>query len=130
MAPPTRPKRGKTADNNSVGTPIRHTAGANGARTEHGALAHHKYGLMPLTGTEVESSDAGDQGYKDGHEATRGTANLAPRDTDKGDKTWQHTLPERSMQGLHNEGRIPPERLCMLNACGRQGGERGGVPST
>ena len=37
---PLRPQRGTAADNDSGGTLFRHTAGTDGARPEHVALAH------------------------------------------------------------------------------------------
>ena len=36
---PPRPKRVTAVDNSSTGTPTRHTAGTDGTRPEHGALA-------------------------------------------------------------------------------------------
>ena len=41
-APPPRPQRGMAADNNSVGTLLRHNAGTYGARLKHGALVCRK----------------------------------------------------------------------------------------
>ena len=94
-----RPQQGMTADNDRVGTPIRHTAGTDSTRPEYGALARCKCGLLAPTGTAVNPSDTGDQGRGDGHEATGGTADQARRETETetGDETQQRALPVRGM---------------------------------
>ena len=76
------------ADNDSAGTPIRHTAVTEGARPEHGALALREYGLLAPMGAAVDQDDTGDQGSKDGHEATRWTSDQARRETEEGGETW------------------------------------------
>ena len=76
-----RPQQGKMADNNIAGTKLRHTAGTDGARPEHGALARREYSLLAPTGTAVDPAAAGDRGSREGHVATRETADQARRDT-------------------------------------------------
>ena len=93
-------------------------------------LARREYGLLAPMGTVVHPADAGDLGSEDGHEATLGTAEQARRETEEGDETRQSALPACGMQEANDEGRRPPELLHALNACGCQGGERGGGPST
>ena len=87
----------------SAGTLIRHTAGTDGARPEHGTLAHREYRLLAPTGTAVNPSDAGDRGSKYGHDTTRGAANQAWRETEEGGDTRQSALPARGMQGVDDE---------------------------
>ena len=129
-AAPPRPQRETAADNGSVGNPIRHTAVTEGARPENGALARPEYGLLTLTVSAVNPDDVGDLGSENGHEATRGTCDQARRETEEGDKTRQRALPARGMRGINDRERRPPERLRAINACRRQGRERGGGPST
>ena len=87
MAPPPRPQRETAVDTNSAGTPPRHTAGTDGARTEHGALARRKYGLLVPAGTAVDPADAGYQESGEGYGAIGGAAKQARRDTGVGNKT-------------------------------------------
>ena len=61
------PQWGTEADSDSAGTLLRNTSGTNGARPEHGALAHHEYGLLAPTGLAVYPAATGDQGSWDGH---------------------------------------------------------------
>ena len=129
MALPPRPQRIMAADTDSLGTPTRHTAGTDGARPKHGALARREYGLLAPTGTAVNTAAAGDQGSRDGHKATRGTANQARRETGEGGGTRQRAFPACSMRGVNNEGRRPPKQSRTLNACGRQGGWGGIHPA-
>ena len=56
----SRPQQGMVADKNSAGTPLRHTAGTDGARYKHSALVRREYGLLALTGPAVDPDDAGD----------------------------------------------------------------------
>ena len=84
-------------ENNSMGNPIRHTASTDSVRPEHGALARREYGLLAPTETAVDTVDVGNQGIGDGHEATRGTADQARRETEEGDETRKNTLPVRGM---------------------------------
>ena len=85
-------------DNDSAGTLLMHIAGTDGARPNHGAIAHCKYGLLALRGAAVDPAAAGDQGSRDGHEATRGTSDQVRKEMEEGDKTRQHALPARGMQ--------------------------------
>ena len=48
----------------------------------------------------------------------------------EGYETLQHVLPACSKNGDRYEARRNFERLCALNACGYQGVERGGRPTT
>ena len=66
-------------------TLLRNTAGTDGARPKHGALARRKYGLLAPMGQAVDPVAAGNQVSGDGHEATRGTAKRAQRDTEAGE---------------------------------------------
>ena len=59
------------ADNGSAGTPIRHTARTDSARTKYGLLVRSNYGLLAPMGTVVNSVDTGDLGSVDGHGGTR-----------------------------------------------------------
>ena len=128
--PPPRPQWGTAADNDSVGTLIRHTASTDSARAKHGMPARRKYGLLEPIGTVVNPDEAGDQGSGDGHKSTREKDAQAWMDTEEGGETWQRALPARGMQGFDDKGRRPPKRSRALNACGCQGGERGEGPST
>ena len=128
MAPLLCPQRGTEADTDSAGPLLRHTVSTNGARPEHCMLARHEYGLLALMGAAIGPADAGYQGSGDGHEATRRTADQAWRETQEGGGTRKRALPARGMQRVNEEGRRPPGRSCMFNACGCQGGERGGDP--
>ena len=82
---------GTAANNGSKGTPNRHTAGTNSARSEHGALA-----CMP-TGTAVHPADVGYLGSKDGYEATMETSGQDRRETEEGDETRERALSLRGM---------------------------------
>ena len=62
VAPPSHPQRGTATYTNSVGTSLRHTAGTDGARPEHGALACHKYGLLVPTGRRLIQPPWGTRG--------------------------------------------------------------------
>ena len=84
-------------DNDIAGTPTRHTDSTDGARPEHGTLACREYGLLAPTGTAVNPADAGDPRSEDVHESTRGAAGQDRMETEEGDKTRQHTLPESGM---------------------------------
>ena len=79
-APPPRPQRGTTADNGSAGTPIRHTAGTDSTRPEHGALAGREYVLLVLIGMAVNLAAAGGIGSEDGHGEGNGTTDQAWRE--------------------------------------------------
>ena len=56
---PPRPQQGTAADTNIAGTRPRNTAGTDGNRPEHGALARCEYGLLAPIGTAVDPSDQG-----------------------------------------------------------------------
>ena len=107
-ATPPLPQRGMAADNDSTGTPTRHTSGTDGARPKNGALAHREYGLLAPTAMAVNPADTGDPGIADGHEATGGLARQDGRETEEGDETRQCALPARGMRGASDEGRRPP----------------------
>ena len=102
MAAPPRPQQDMAADNGSTGTLTRHTAGTDSARPEHGALARCKYGLLVPTRPAVDPDNAENLGSEDGHEATRGKAGQARRETEEEDKTQQRVLPARGMQGAND----------------------------
>ena len=93
MAAPPCPQQGMAEEIGSAGTPTSHTAGTDGSRPEHGALARHKYDLLAITGMSVDPSDTGNPWSEDRHEATIGTAGQARRETKEGDKTQQCALP-------------------------------------
>ena len=80
-AAPTYPQRGTVADTHSVGTLSRHTAGTDGASSEHGALACHEYGLLAPPGAAVNLSYMGDQYSGNGHESTGETYDQDQRET-------------------------------------------------
>ena len=130
MAAPPRPQRGTAAEIDSAGTLIKHTAGTEGARPEHGVLPCCEYGLLAPTGLVVNPAATGNQGSVDGHEATRGTADQVRRETEAGDGTRQRVLPERGMKGADNKEKRPPGQSCANNACGHQGGEGKRGPPT
>ena len=54
-AAPPLPHQGMAVENNSTGTLLRHSAGTDGARPEHSALACRKYGLLAPMGTAVNT---------------------------------------------------------------------------
>ena len=56
-------------EDGSTGLQPRQFEGANGARSEHGTLARHKYDLLPSEETEGGPSNAGADGGKEGHGA-------------------------------------------------------------
>ena len=68
---PVCPQRGTGAYNGSAGTPIRHTARTDSARTKYGLLVRSNYGLLAPMGTVVNSVDTGDLGSVDVHGGTR-----------------------------------------------------------
>ena len=53
----------------------------------------------------------GDLGSEDGHEATRGTADQAQRETETGNGTRQRAPPARGMQWANDEERGPPQTV-------------------
>ena len=58
----------KTAvDDGSAGPCPQQYDGADGARSENGALARHEYNLLALEATEGGPSNAGAAGSEDGH---------------------------------------------------------------
>ena len=102
--------------------------GADGARSEHCALARCEYDIMALEATEGGQARAGAASREDGHGVSE---NREGTGTDEeGDETPQRALPARKTDRGHTKVRSPPERLCALNTCGRQGGEGGGGPPT
>ena len=107
MAVP-RPQQGTAAENNNVGTLLRHTTVTDGARPKHSALARREYGLLAPTGTVFDPAAARYQVSGDDHEATRGTDNQAWRETEEGGGTRQHALPACGMQGAHDKYQRPP----------------------
>ena len=109
-AAPPHPQRGTVAYNGSAGTLIKHTAGTEGARPEHGVLPCCEYDLLAPTGLVVNPAATGNQGSVDGHEATRGTVDQAQRETEAGDRTQKHAFPARSMQGADDKERRPHKR--------------------
>ena len=117
--PPLFPQRGMSADDGSVGTPTRHTAGTDGARPEHAPLACRKYGLLVPTGTTVDLADVGDPGIKAGHGAT---GDQDEREPEEGDKSQQRVLPAIGRNGIEDNRRGNFERSRALNVCHRQGG--------
>ena len=64
------PTQGHGSRRWQCGTPTRHTAGTDGARPKHGALARREYGLLAPKGMEVDPADTGDSGSEEIHEAT------------------------------------------------------------
>ena len=64
MLAPPRPQQVTKAETDRMGTLPRHTAGTDGARPEHGALACRKYGLLALTGTAVNPANARGRGVQ------------------------------------------------------------------
>ena len=105
-----------TAVGESAGTPLRHTAGTDGTIPKHNALARRKYSLLAPTGPEFDPAAVGDQVSRDGHEATRGTAERSQKETEAGDRNRQRAFSARGMQGDNVKERIPPKRLLTLNA--------------
>ena len=103
-----RPQQGTTAENNNMGTLLRHTTVTDGARPKHSALARREYSLLAPTGTVFNPAAARDQVSGDGHEAIRMTANQSRRETGEGGGTRQHALQGRSMQGAHDKDQRPP----------------------
>ena len=129
-APPPHPQRGAASDNNIAGTLLRHTAGTDSARPEHGALTRLEYNLLAPAGLALDTDSVGDQESGDRHEATRETADQAQRETGSGDGTRQRALPARGIQEINDEEQRPPKWSRALNACGRQGGEGEEGPPT
>ena len=114
-----RPQRGTAADDSIAGTPPRHTAGTNGARPKHSALAHHECALLGPTVTEVNQADVGDPGSAAVHGVT---GDQDQRDLEEGDKTLQRALPVRGTRDARDKGREPPpEQSRALNTSGHQG---------
>ena len=115
-------------EDGSTGPWPQQSHGADGARSEHGALARREYDLLALEATKGGPANSGAAGSKDGHGAL---ANREGTETEEeGDKTPQCALPARENKGVEDEARGPPEWSCALNACSHQGGEGGGGPPT
>ena len=86
-APPLRPQRGTTADEDSMGPQPRKSDGADSARTENGTHLRRKYGLLAPEVPEGGTDNAGLQVRGDSHGATRGTADEGQMETEMGDET-------------------------------------------
>ena len=99
-----RPQQGTAAVRDSAGTLLRHTVGTEVARLEHGALARRKYGLLALTGQAVDTAAARTQVSRDGHEANRGMAYRARRETEAGEGTQQRAFSTHTPRVWHARG--------------------------
>ena len=98
-----------------------HSNGANGARSDHGALARRKYNILASETAEGYQSSAEAADGEDGHGASE--EREGPRTAGEGDKNPQHALPAHETSGGQIEARGPTERSRALNASGRRGGE-------
>ena len=108
-----------------AGPQPRQSDGADGARSEHGALARRKYKKLASEATEGGQANAGTAGVEDGHGAS---ANRKVTGTEEeGDKTPQRALPAQNIDRGETEASPPPKRSRTLNASGLRGG--GGHPA-
>ena len=105
-------------DNGSAETSLRHTAGTDGARPKHGALAHREYGLLAPAGTAVDPADTGDPSSKTGHGATGGQDGREPEE--EGDETQQRAAITESDT---RQGDPPNGRMRLTRAA-----DKGGSP--
>ena len=120
-----RPKD-TAADNNSVGTLLRQSNGANGTSPKNGMHLRREYVLLVPEEPEGSRANSGTWARGDDHGATRGTAEEGRTETPMEVKTGQCALLARGMQDDGNKAQIPPDRLRALNACGHPVGEGGG----
>ena len=92
------PNTTETAEEDgSAGTWPRQSDGANGARSEHGALARCEYNLLASEATEGGPDNSGAAGGEDGHGdlANRGGTETEEEE----DETPQRALPSRENDG-------------------------------
>ena len=80
-------------DNGSAGPQPRQSDGADGTRSEHGALVSREYNLLVLEATEGGPANEGSADSKDGHGALENREGTITEE--EGDKTPQRALPAR-----------------------------------
>ena len=124
-AEPPRPQRGTATDDGSVENLPRHTAGTDGTRSEHGALARRECGILVPAGTAVEHADTGDTGSEDGHGYTADQDGTDPEE--EGDETLQHALPRETTTESGRRRGDPPKGRTRLTRADDKGGEEGGT---
>ena len=127
-AEPPGAERETAADNGRTGARPQQSYGADGARSKHGALARRRYDLLELEATEGGRANAGANGSEAGHGDTGDREGTEADDEGEGHENLQRALPKRGHNRGKEEARGSPKRSCMINACGRQGGEGGDPP--
>ena len=91
-------------DNGSVVPQPSQSDCADGARSEHGALARREYSILALDATKGGQANAGAAGGEDNHGAL---ANQEGTE-EEGDETPQCTLPVQEANVGNNEAILPP----------------------
>ena len=123
---PPRPQRGTSVDDQSAGTPSRHTPGTDGARTKNVMLARREYGYLAPTRPAADPANTGYPESAAGHGATGEQARQGGRDTEEGEKLGSARYQCAACKEIGMREGYPPNGRARLMHAATKGGERGG----